>query len=304
MGPNAALDIAIALMLMYLVLSLIGTVINECIATKLRLRAATLESALHELIDHKVLRDDFYNHGLVDGTKDALNGDHVSYMAGDTFALALLSSLNPAKPIPGFADVKTAIESLPDCNIRDVLLAHLAAADNNLDKLRTGIATYFDNAMDRVSGLYKRYLKWISLGVGFLIVVFLNADTIAVGRALWNDSSLRDQIVQDAGKFVSAGQQAAAGGDAALSDSRVATEINNMETVIRPLPIGWPAPDFPNQTTSLQQAFVWFVIKFFGLAMTALAVSLGAPFWFDMLSKFMNIRGAGTKPDRTASSSN
>ena len=118
MSANAALDIAIALVLMYLVLSLVGTVVNEYIATKLKLRASTLQNALQGIIDHKALREDFYNHGLIDGTKDAANGDHASYIAGDTFALALISSLDPTKPIPGFSDVKTAIEGLPDCNIR------------------------------------------------------------------------------------------------------------------------------------------------------------------------------------------
>jgi hypothetical protein len=31
---------------------------------------------------------------------------------------------------------------------------------------------------------------------------------------------------------------------------------------------------------------------------TGLALSIGAPFWFDTLSKFVNIRSAGTKPER------
>ena len=43
----------------------------------------------------------------------------------------------------------------------------------------------------------------------------------------------------------------------------------------------------------------WFVLdKIFGLFATGLALSLGAPFWFDTLSKFANIRAAGVKPER------
>jgi hypothetical protein len=41
-----------------------------------------------------------------------------------------------------------------------------------------------------------------------------------------------------------------------------------------------------------------------GWLLTALAASLGAPFWFDMLSRFVNIRNAGKAPsekDPTAS---
>jgi hypothetical protein len=40
----------------------------------------------------------------------------------------------------------------------------------------------------------------------------------------------------------------------------------------------------------------WLLFKIFGLLISAFAVSLGAPFWFDLLSKFVNIRGAGVPP--------
>ena len=34
-----------------------------------------------------------------------------------------------------------------------------------------------------------------------------------------------------------------------------------------------------------------------GWLLTSIAVSLGAPFWFDTLNRFMNIRNAGRAPD-------
>lgn len=37
--------------------------------------------------------------------------------------------------------------------------------------------------------------------------------------------------------------------------------------------------------------------KFLGFLLTALAISLGAPFWFDLLNKFINLRAAGKKED-------
>ena len=36
----------------------------------------------------------------------------------------------------------------------------------------------------------------------------------------------------------------------------------------------------------------------FGWLLTALAISLGASFWFDLLSKLVKIRTAGPKPDQ------
>ncbi len=309
MGANAVLDITIGLVLMYLVLSLIGTVLNEFIATKLKLRASTLQAALQEVLDNPRLRADFYNHGLVDGTNKAVGEDHVSYLSGQTFAMAVIGSLDPTKPLPGIADVKSAIETLPDCNIRDVLLAHLATANGNLETLRNGLASYFDTAMDRVSGTYKRYLKWISLGVGFVLVIFLNADSISVGTALWKDASLRAQMVESAGAVVAAGQPSTAPADEKIKD--IKKSLEDLEGKLRPLPIGWPDPDYSRQnfkswkdplsSIGIGWLLQWLPVKLFGLLLSALAVSLGAPFWFDMLSKFMNVRGSGPQPERSAS---
>lgn len=45
-----------------------------------------------------------------------------------------------------------------------------------------------------------------------------------------------------------------------------------------------------------------FSIKLLGLLMTALAISMGAPFWFDTLNKVISIRGAGRSPTERAKS--
>ena len=65
MFQNAAIDVAIGLILMYLMLSLLCTVANEFIATKLSLRSSTLKDALHKLIDDPDVLQNFYAHGLI-----------------------------------------------------------------------------------------------------------------------------------------------------------------------------------------------------------------------------------------------
>ncbi|MGI8917368.1 MAG: hypothetical protein ACR2H6_02115 [Pyrinomonadaceae bacterium] len=64
------------------------------------------------------------------------------------------------------------------------------------------------------------------------------------------------------------------------------------------LPIGWDTPDDPKrkwpgknffQTGGWVQQFYWHGL---GWLLTALAISLGAPFWFDLLNKFIVIRAA------------
>lgn len=59
------------------------------------------------------------------------------------------------------------------------------------------------------------------------------------------------------------------------------------------LPLGWVLHPAPGQESDLRHfpdtPGSWF-LKLLGLLMTTLAVSLGAPFWFDVLNKFMVVR--------------
>jgi hypothetical protein len=41
-------------------------------------------------------------------------------------------------------------------------------------------------------------------------------------------------------------------------------------------------------------------LKLSGLLLTAIALSLGAPFWFDTLSRLTRVRNTGKKPDEPA----
>jgi hypothetical protein len=65
------------------------------------------------------------------------------------------------------------------------------------------------------------------------------------------------------------------------------------------LGMGWGEANLmPAHLTAGQKAYwLWLGSKLLGLIITALAVSLGAPFWFDLLNKVMNIRGTGVKPE-------
>ncbi len=166
-----------------------------------------------------------------------------------------------------------------------------------------------NSAMDRVSGLYKRDLKYISIGVGIFIAALLNADSISVTQALWQDPKLRDAMVLAAeNQLKNRGAQAQhqATVEPGPDQNENADQKNNVDpfkdlretydnanATLKPLPIGW-------DSTMLSKPLLSWPLRLFGWLMTGLAVSLGAPFWFDLLSKFMNIRGAGDKPTRAS----
>lgn len=60
------------------------------------------------------------------------------------------------------------------------------------------------------------------------------------------------------------------------------------------VPIGWEAE---KSLPGLGDDPMWWILKLLGLAFTAIAASLGAPFWFDVLNKFITVRSAGKAPE-------
>jgi hypothetical protein len=249
----------------------------------------------------------FYNHGVIKSLMSASQDDrkvqngipipskHSSYIDSKSFAVALLGSLDKNKPIPEIADIEKMVNdaTLPDV-VRNVLSGALLTAGNDITKVRDQIADWFDDIMDRLNGVYRRQAKWIALLVGLAIAAIFNVDSISVGNSLWRDQTLRGQLVSSAEEIEkSPPASCAIDGKPPADSGEVLTCAKKELDDIRPLPIGWPAKDFPPTLGSE----IWFgLIKVFGWILTAVALSLGAPFWFDVLAKFMSIRGTGKKP--------
>src|ERR1700709_681303 len=98
MDVTAALDIAAGLVLMYLVLSLLCTNVNEFIASYLRLRANRLRAAMQQLIDDPNLKILFDNHGLIDGSKVAAGGGTKQRTAATPAVAAAAATISAAQP--------------------------------------------------------------------------------------------------------------------------------------------------------------------------------------------------------------
>ena len=297
MSFTAIIDVTIGIIFVYLVLSLLCTSINEAIASLLRLRARLLYATISRLIDDQRVREAFWSSGLIkslsrpeSALRDSLRLDPPSarapsYLSSAAFAAALIRAID-AKSLTGDTPESKDTGDLvgkigENALLRDVLAELSEEAGRDLKALKDGIATWFDQVMERTSGAYKRNLQAISFVVALGIAIVVNADSIAIGRALWFDDTLREQIVQSAFEVVEEG---------GYSDEML--EFGQIQRELRPLPIGW---DFrtPALSTDWYRSLSGWLAKILGLLLTAFAITLGAPFWFDLLSRFVRLRGAG-----------
>jgi hypothetical protein len=171
----------------------------------------------------------------------------------------------------------------------------MRTADLAVEKLQQNLEGWFNDAMDRFAGWYKRWTQQICFAVSMVIVIVANADTLALANRLARDAKLGAAIVAAADN---ANQKMA--GD--FSKVQAARQELLDEAEKLNLPLGWVDPmvngkEDPFAFERVPKTAEGWARKALGLLVSVLAVSLGAPFWFDTLSKFMNIRSAGNAPD-------
>ncbi len=167
-----------------------------------------------------------------------------------------------------------------------------------VNNLEAEISSWFDRAMERSSGVYKRNAKGIAVIIGFLIAVAANADTTYIIDRLSRDTLLRETITQAANQIVNqpASERLAAeveeGGLQTESIDAIRAAVNeNLDTL--PLPIGWNPVILENQQA---QAANWrfpIIRRVIGWLLTGIAISMGASFWYGVLGKVFDIRNTG-----------
>jgi hypothetical protein len=176
------------------------------------------------------------------------------------------------------------------------LVSMIALAGNDAHKLQKSVEDWYNSSMDRVSGWYKYRTQKVLLAIGLVMAIALNADTIGIVRQLSKDPTLRQSIVaaaQTAKAPTSGGAQ-----DFKSQMDNARSSFDNVTDL--GIPLGWPhgAPRLHSLRVDPFAAAPWKALLWskttwealLGWLLTAVAISLGAPFWFDALNKIMVIR--------------
>ncbi|MCK9375676.1 MAG: hypothetical protein M0P73_05950 [Syntrophobacterales bacterium] len=229
-----------------------------------------------------------------------------SYIPSRTFVTALLDTLAPATKADNpqdFSQLREIVFNSGNNRIKGALLPLIDAAAGDLEKARQNIEKWFDDSMDRISGWFKRRAKAWLLLVAAVVCILLNADSIMVGNMLWQNKALRAAVVASAENFAKK--------KPSPEDKQAAKTTQELQTAIQAeidkskLPLGWvwrgepakpgeaaKAADPRELPSGRDQVF----FKIIGIILTTLAISLGAPFWTDLLNSFVNLRRTGNKP--------
>ena len=306
-----ALDVAIGLSFMFLLLSLLASAVQEMLASLFALRAKTLEQGLRNMLadpdapappegNTRDLVFAIYTHPLI---RSLYRDTRLpSYIAPRSFALALIDTIAPDVALTAddgtpkadhdiIRETREAIVGLGlPAAVSGRLLGLLDDARGDLDAFRFNIEAWFDDTMARVSGWYKRMTQVIIALVAIVVTIALNANALTMGERLWRDPTLRSAVAQQAGT-------ATGTTEGATARDRVNNAVANVEDVTKlGVPIGWAQsnPDDPRHVALSSVSGIARGVG--GWLLTVLALSLGAPFWFDTLSRLSRLRGSG-KPE-------
>ncbi len=239
------------------------------------------------------------------------------------------------------AQIKTSIDSLPDSGVKKSLQALLVNGSDSLEKVEAKLESWFSDSMDRVSGWYKNRVQVWTVIIASLVTILVNADTIQIAQKLMINPALRDKIVQEAKAAnaspadqttptLTAQQKddlssltgwteefrvfhhldacadpSLRGAGVTETDCRTQSDEEAKTNKNTKFVEAWNSDAFPgtNLIGALLFPWLWIVVPnhVAGWILSAIAASLGAPFWFDTLNKFMNVRAAGTSPSEKGS---
>lgn len=193
---------------------------------------------------------------------------------------------------------------------RAVLLGLVADESvKTLEEALQRIAAWFDRAMESVSGWYKRSVTLLISFVALVMAVTLNVDTFVVADHLGRDAVLRASVAAAIADGIKADKADEKDAEAATR-ARVRAIQQGLDELT--LPLGWPedkpllckpSKDAPCDRRLLQPSLGAILRRIGGWLFTAIAISLGAPFWFDLLNKIINLRAASPPVSKAKSSS-
>ena len=360
---SPVVEVVIGLILIYLVLGLVCTSVNEYIAQLLGLRAENLVEAIYGLFtgpDRHLIAEDIYDEPIVRSLcrkqfgLDLLNGPRLgeidklpSAIPPSVFSSALINvlrkndlqnggtkyspeTLSVLKPMLDAADKSLASEKVKPAEgaavpqapapetASQVPAPHAAATEavepkvatppvegapagvaaapattavggDTYDRAKPAIEEWYGQALKRAGGWYKRRTQVMSLMVALGLVFAVNADTISIYKRLSNspvDRAKLDAFANSAKRSTASPSSAETGDEGPEITVSDAAQSGSMDF------LGWASPNSADPRKMPTDFYGWLA-KLVGLAITAFAVSLGAPFWFDVLSKFMTVRSGG-----------
>lgn len=321
MQLSKILEILIATALVYFLFSTLVSLLFEWYSYKTQKRGRFLYETIVKLLDDPVNKSygaSLYSQYSINRLKKSKDS-YPQYISSSMFADALIDIIGSQSETVKFTNV---FESKKSMNLSKVIMEEKRFEDpferfrhgvdqmkysalksqlrsfhektTNYTELKKMIMDWFDDYMARVSGWYKLKTKKALFYISLLVALTFNIDSITFIEKINSDDTLRKNLVTQAenkvmqeklrDSEVNPGTVQKIDEDYLKEAKSTITEIENDS-----LPIGY-------QDDMWGQSISYYLMWLCGILISSFALSFGAPFWFDVMVKAINIRRAGIKP--------
>lgn len=308
MFNSTALEVAIGLALTFLLFSLLLTSLQEGVEAILKGRAKALERTIWQLLDdtNGEITKRLYEHPLIYSlfpgkyrsahSLSAVTTRLPSYIPNSHFAVALadiVSGKFVGRDQPESDPQADASKSMVTAQVKRIFqLANASSASGSAGTLEA-VEQWYDAAMARLSGRYKRNTQIQLFCLAMLVAWLCNVDALNIGNMLLKNQQMRDKLVAEAPAIRLSSETALAA--LARLQPTDANQVEIVKSALAKIETGKAdmiAAGLPVGRSKHESLAPNSLAQFVGWLITALAAMLGAPFWFDVLSKFINVRAA------------
>ncbi len=287
-----SIEVVIGLILIMLFYSLLASIIMELISNFFSLRGKHLERALKSILSSSDRNEELFDSFVKSPLYQQLSGraygkkSAPSYISAYSFKEILLSLIKKRNEGGDFVE---KIQNLPDHNLREVLEQFLSETNFNFNAFELKVENWYNEIMDRASGWYSRNIQKILLILGLAIAVAFNVDSLSIFNNLLNASEADLEHLVKLAEQVDNQRSSSTSLSSELQKDIHKYIEENLDESKSSIGIGWSG--FSPTTNP----YFW-IFKIAGWLITAICISKGSPFWFDLLNKIIKFRGTGKIP--------
>jgi hypothetical protein len=288
MSASSVIDVALGVALVLLVVSTGASVALETARNAFNMRKRTLFREIGEILDgNPEPRSDSTTRKFYDSRpiRNLMSRHERELMDADRRFRGVWmrkAAVQRAKYAgPGWIDQKSFVDGALAADPERV--ACLTGSKEPAAQ-REDLEHLFQVSMNRLTGDYRKGSRAWLFGVGLLAAVVFQVNLIDITHALWRDQSTRATVVDLA--------------EQCEGDTDCAADLRDDLQSIVGLPIGWTCESTDDEGVVTEEGCpVWQGLTeldgggvFFGFALTAAGVSVGAPFWYDAVRALLRTR--------------
>ncbi len=302
----AILSIVIGLVFVLLLFSMLTSAVVEVYHAFKASRGNHLKETLEMMLGPEKARlflEHAYFKQLSSATKPTSTQKLPVWIDKSTFSAILADILTPEG---GKMDIQERIDKIENQELRKVLNFLWRQSGGDIRAFQAKVEYWYDEVMARAKEWFIDSTKWRLFFFGTVLAAALNADTVQIYQSLSTNAVLREQIATDAAAFANSTDTSLVSRNSGVRDTTrkdtadaranfVKLKGMYSEHIVSPLGLGWGQSKPANWWEWLTKVVGWLL--------TGVAVTMGAPFWFEMLKKMLALKGGGSGGNSSGGSS-